>query len=86
MVHDANAQAPDCCRSIGRDGANFYNSIGYVPYSNVRRRHHSIREASAKTIEYAYDDFCAAQLAHAIGNNADAAAFSRARHELYECL
>ena len=25
MVHDANTQAPDFCRSIGRDGAQFYN-------------------------------------------------------------
>jgi predicted alpha-1,2-mannosidase len=76
MVHDANTQAPDFCRSIGRDGAEFYNSIGYVPYSNVSGEP-SFREACAKTLEYAYDDFCAAQLAHAIGDNADAEAFAK---------
>ncbi len=70
MVHDANTEGP----GIGRDGAKFYNSIGYVPYSNVSGEP-SFREASSKTIEYAYDDFCAAQLAHAIGDNADAATF-----------
>lgn len=78
MVHDANTQAPNFCRSIGRDGAEFYNSIGYVPYSNVRGDDEkSFREACAKTLEYAYDDFCAAQLAHAIGDDTDAAAFEK---------
>lgn len=76
MVHDANTQAPDFCRSIGRDGAEFYNSIGYVPYSNAGGET-SFREACAKTLEYAYDDFCAAQLAHAIGDNADAETFAK---------
>ena len=77
MVHDANTQSPDFCRSIGRDGAEFYNSIGYVPYSNVRGDENSFREACAKTLEYAYDDFCAAQLAHAIGDDADVKTFAR---------
>jgi len=77
MVHDANTQAPDFCRSIGRDGANFYNTIGYAPYSNVRGDTNSFHEAVAKTLEYAYDDFCAAQLAHAIGSNTEAQVFAR---------
>ena len=38
MVHDANTQAPRYCRSIGRDGAEYYNKLGYVPYSSVARR------------------------------------------------
>lgn len=76
MVHDANTQAPDFCRSIGRDGADYYNSNGFVPYSNVAGDT-SFREACAKTLEYAYDDFCAAQLAHAIGDDADAGKFAR---------
>lgn len=77
MVHDANTQAPDWCRSIGRDGAKFYNSIGYVPYSSVRGDKDSFSEACAKTLEYAYDDYCAAQLAHAIGDDKDAATFAQ---------
>ncbi len=68
MVHDANAQGP--IRSIGRDGADFYNRLGYAPYPGIR-------EAAAKTLEYAYDDFCAAQLAHAIGREADAKLFAQ---------
>ena len=76
MVHDANTQGPDHCRSIGRDGAEFYNKIGYVPYSSVRGEP-SFAEATAKTLEFAYDDFCAAQLARAIGRTAEAEAFTR---------
>lgn len=68
MVHDANTQGPDQCRSIGRDGAEFYQKLGYVPYPNVG-------EATAKTLEYAYDDFCAAVLARSVGRNAEADAF-----------
>jgi predicted alpha-1,2-mannosidase len=77
MVHDAHTQAPDFCRSIGRDGAKFYDAIGYVPYSNVPGDHDTFREACAKTLEYAYDDFCAAQLAYAIGDDTDAATFAK---------
>lgn len=70
MVHDANTQGPDWCRSVGRDGAKFYQKLGYVPYPNVS-------EATAKTLEYAYDDFCAGVLARSIGRPAEAAAFAR---------
>ncbi len=77
MVHDANTQSPANCRAIGRDGAAFYNSIGYVPYSNDRADKNSFREAGAKTLEFAYDDFCAAKLARAIGKNAEAETFAR---------
>jgi len=70
MVHDANTQGPDSCRSIGRDGAEFYQKLGYVPYPKVG-------EATAKTLEYAYDDFCAAVLARQIGRYAEADAFAK---------
>src|ERR1035437_351989 len=76
MMHDANTQAPKYCGSIGRDGAEYYNKLGYVPYSSVRGEP-SFGEATAKTLEYAYDDFCAAQLARAIGRNAEAEQFTR---------
>ena len=77
MVHDANTQSPARCRAIGRDGAEPYNTLGYVPYSNVPGDKQTYREAGAKTLEFAYDDFCAAQLAHAIGKNAEAAVFAQ---------
>jgi predicted alpha-1,2-mannosidase len=68
MVHDANAEGP--VRSVGRDGAELYNRLGYTPYPGIR-------EAGAKTLEYAYDDFCAARLATAVGRDADAKTFAR---------
>jgi len=70
MVHDANTQSPQNCRAIGRDGAEFYKKLGYTPYPNIR-------EATAKTLEYAYDDFCAGVLARSIGRNAVADAFAK---------
>lgn len=47
--------------SNGRDGWKEYYSLGYVPYPQYR-------EATAKTLEYAYDDFCGYQLANLTGN------------------
>jgi len=51
--------------SVGRLGANFYNTLGYVPY-NV-----GINENAARTLEYAYADFCISQLAKALDKPAD---------------
>ena len=68
MVHDAAAEGP--LDAIGRKGAVFYRQHGYVPYPEVR-------EASARTLEFAYDDFCAAQVARGAGRTAEAEAFER---------
>ena len=43
--------------SVGRFGAEYYNELGYVPY-DVR-----IRENTARTLEYAYADYCIWKLA-----------------------
>lgn len=45
----------------GRDGVKEYNELGYVPYPKYR-------ESTAKTLEYAYDDFCGYQLSKMTGN------------------
>lgn len=76
VVHDANTQGPDYCRSVGRDGVEFYNRLGYVPYSNAGGEP-SVGEGAAKTLEYAYDDFCAARLAQAAGRDEEAKIFAR---------
>jgi predicted alpha-1,2-mannosidase len=47
--------------SVGRLGAGYYNDLGYIPY-NV-----GINENVARTLEYAYADFCIWQLAKALG-------------------
>ena len=46
--------------SVGRLGADYYNKLGYVPY-NV-----GINENAARTLEYAYDDFCVYKLGKAL--------------------
>jgi predicted alpha-1,2-mannosidase len=47
--------------SVGRMGAEFYNDLGYVPYNT------GIRENTARTLEYAYADFCIWKLAKELG-------------------
>jgi predicted alpha-1,2-mannosidase len=47
--------------SVGRLGADYYNDLGYVPY-NV-----GINENAARTLEYAYADFCIWKLAKELG-------------------
>jgi predicted alpha-1,2-mannosidase len=47
--------------SVGRLGAKYYNDLGYVPY-NV-----GINENAARTLEYAYADFCISRLAGSLG-------------------
>ena len=47
--------------STGRWGADYYNKLGYVPY-DVK-----IPENVARTLEYAYDDWCIMQMAKKLG-------------------
>lgn len=46
--------------STGRCGYEYYNKLGYVPY-DVK-----INENAARTLEYAYDDWCIYQLAKSL--------------------
>jgi predicted alpha-1,2-mannosidase len=50
--------------SVGRLGAKYYNELGYIPY-NV-----GINENAARTLEYAYADFCISRLAESLGRPA----------------
>lgn len=54
----------------GRDGWREYFALGYVPYPKYR-------ESTAKTLEYAYDDFCGYQLANMTGNSFYKEVFAR---------
>jgi predicted alpha-1,2-mannosidase len=47
--------------SVGREGIEYYNDLGYVPY-NV-----GINENAARTLEYAYADFTVAKMAQKMG-------------------
>jgi predicted alpha-1,2-mannosidase len=59
VIKNSKGQGP--LSSVGRLGAEYYNDLGYVPY-NV-----GINENAARTLEYAYADFCIAKLAKALG-------------------
>lgn len=67
--HEATEKGP-WGPSNGRDGWKEYYTLGYVPYPKYK-------EASAKTLEYAYDDFCAYKLADMTGNSFYKEVFAR---------
>ena len=62
VVHGANAVHPDV-PSTGRLGFEYYNRLGYVPYDV------GINENVARTLEYAYDDWCIYKLGQALGKS-----------------
>ena len=51
--------------STGRLGHEYYNILGYVPYDA------GIHENVARTLEYAYNDWCILQIAKKLGRPAD---------------
>jgi predicted alpha-1,2-mannosidase len=55
VLHGTNNVNPKCA-ATGRLGHEYYNSLGYIPY-NV-----GINENAARTLEYAYNDWCIYQL------------------------
>ena len=57
LINGANNEGP---QGTGRTGVKFYNSLGYVPYDV------GINENAARTLEYAYDDYCIYQLGKAL--------------------
>jgi predicted alpha-1,2-mannosidase len=56
-----NTQSVGPVHSVGRYGAEYYNQLGYIPYDV------GINENCARTLEYAYADFCISELAKALG-------------------
>lgn len=63
VVHGANAVHPQV-GSTGRKGYDYYNKLGYVPYDA------GINENAARTLEYAYNDWCIYQLGKKLGKPA----------------
>ena len=60
VKHGAESVHPSVS-STGRLGWEYYNKLGYVPYDV------GIRENAARTLEYAYDDWCIYTLGRALG-------------------
>ena len=61
LIHGANNEGP---QGTGRTGVKYYNELGYVPYDV------GINENAARTLEYAYDDYCIYRLGKALGKPA----------------
>lgn len=55
--------------SVGREGLEYYNKLGYVPYDV------GVNENVARTLEYAYADFTIAQMAKKLGKTSIANRF-----------
>lgn len=62
VVHGAGAVHPTVS-STGRLGYEYYNKLGYVPYDV------NINENVARTLEYAYDDWCIYEFGKALGKS-----------------
>ncbi len=58
VTHGANAMLERS--SSGRRCWQEYNELGYVPYDKIK-------ESAARTLEYAYDDWCIYKLGQALG-------------------
>ena len=62
LMAGANSEHPTV-KSSGRWGFDHYNRLGYVPCDV------GINESAARTLEYAYDDWCIWQLGLALGKS-----------------
>jgi len=78
MVKNTTGHGP--VFSVGRYGAEAYNKLGYVPYDT------GIRESAARTLEYAYADFCLWKLSMSLGKPDSEQAFHRERAYNYRNL
>ena len=61
MLKDAEVDPGADHEKHGRGGLNEYRRLGYVPYG--------IPRAGTRTVEYAYDDYCIAQMARGLGRD-----------------
>lgn len=61
MLKNANVEEGRPHESVGREGLNHYNKLGYVPYDV------GINENTARTLEYAFADFTIAKMAEKMG-------------------
>ena len=64
LMHGIGAVHPEVS-STGRLGYEYYNDLGYIPYDV------GIKESVARTLEYAYDDWCIYRLGKALGKPKD---------------
>ncbi len=78
LQHGAANAGP--LEAVGRAGVNWYDSLGYVPY-NV-----GLNENAARTLEYAYDDYCIYQMGKKMGKPESEIAIYKKRAMNYKNL
>ncbi|MFD1094924.1 GH92 family glycosyl hydrolase [Salegentibacter chungangensis] len=61
VLKNANVEEGRPESSVGREGIDYYNEMGYVPYDV------DINENAARTLEYAYADWAIAKIADKLG-------------------
>lgn len=66
--------------TTGRRGYEYYNKLGYVPY-DVK-----INESAARTLEYAYDDWCIYRMGEKLGRPAEELEVYKKRSQNYRNL
>ena len=74
---DADKALEACVATANIDeyrGIGFYKDNGYVPY-NVTDPYNADNWAMSRTLEYAYDDYCIARMAEAMGRDSIAIVF-----------
>ncbi|WP_430932082.1 GH92 family glycosyl hydrolase [Saccharicrinis sp. 156] len=64
--------------SVGRYGHEYYNTLGYIPYDV------DINENTARTLEYAYADFCLWKLAETLGRPQEEIDLYKSRAQNYK--
>ena len=78
MLQDATRPPGGNEEREGRGGLHEYNTLGYIPYG--------IPRAGNRTVEYAFNDFCIAQVAQGLGDELTAQQYiaqSRRWHNLW---
>ena len=63
MLKNATVEEGRPEKSVGREGVNYYNELGYIPYDV------GIHENTARTLEYAFADFTIAKMAEKMGKS-----------------
>ncbi|MEM5498550.1 GH92 family glycosyl hydrolase [Paraglaciecola mesophila] len=71
IVKNAQVDEGRPVSSVGREGVDYYNELGYVPYDV------GIHENAARTLEYAFADFNIYRLAERLGKTDDATKYKQ---------
>lgn len=72
-----NSENEGPMHSVGRYGAPYYNTLGYIPYDV------GVNENVARTLEYSYDDFTIWKLAQALNKDPDVVNTFKKRANFY---